>query len=134
MTNSTNRPHSQLKTFTSAGKPVAWFTLRIKWHSWAQERKLSNPQTVRCDFRHAQNSDNLKFMLMDLLDYIVDYCGEIEEVRMYDNRRAYPHNMVLIYRYGEFRDFEIPACVADYYAKVKHQVSINLADPRYVKK
>jgi hypothetical protein len=80
----------QIKTRTSAGREMAWFTLRVFWHPWA-ERRLSNPQVIRGDHRiDQQTSENIPEQLSDLINYLEEYLGMIEKAIIYDNRRPYP--------------------------------------------
>lgn len=105
---------TRVKTHTSTGRPVAWFTLRIKWHSWAENTKVSNPFTVRGDFRFNQEQRNITNMLKDLLNYLDDYHGQIEKAVLYDNRRTYPANEILIYKNYQIRVNHLPDFVQEY--------------------
>lgn len=109
---------SKIRTKTSAGRPIAWFTLRVKWHTWAQERKLSNPQTIRGDFRYEQKPENIHLMLQDMLNYLEDYFGEMEEVQLYDNRRSFPHCQLLVIRSAEIRVNNLPENIQEYASRV----------------
>lgn len=80
-----------IKTHTATGREVAWFTLRVFWHPWAEGR-LSNPQVIRGDHRiDQQTPENIPEQLADLINYIEEYLGMIEKAIIYDNRRPYPY-------------------------------------------
>lgn len=100
--------NTTIKTHTKAGKPVAWFTLRITWHTWAIKEKLSPIQTIRGDFRFHQSPENIPNMLQDLINYLEDHVGEIDKATLYDNRVPWPHNELLKTRRNSIRVNNLP--------------------------
>jgi hypothetical protein len=115
---------TQIKTHTASGRSVAWFTLRIKWQSWAVKQKLSPVQTVRGDFRFDQKPENIPSMLQDLINYIEDFQGQIEEATVYDNRRTFPHSQILVYRTGKVRVNNLPDFIQAYATPVLKKLAL----------
>ncbi len=103
-----------VKAKTKKNRDIAWFTVRICWHRWA-ERRLSNPQTIRGDFRvDEQTSENVLEQLQDLLNYLEDNLGMIQQAILYDNRRPYPHCEILKFQGNRVRLNKLPEGIQNY--------------------
>jgi hypothetical protein len=102
-----------IKTKTSTGRPMAWFTLKIIWQPW-KERKLSSVQTIRGDFRFQEKPENIPNMLKDLLNYIEDNLGTIAEATLYDNRVTYPFCELLVFKGNRIRVNNLPESIQAY--------------------
>ena len=125
--------NTPIVTKTKAGKPVAWFTLRIVWHTWAIKEKISPIQTIRGDFRFHESPENIPNMLQDLINYLEDHVGEIYEATLYDNRVPWPHNELLKTRGNAIRVNNLPEHIKYFTERVlqliRNQPAVSIPNP-----